>query len=127
MKSKEIRAIYYVKNINSTRKFYEGILGFKVSYEWNRSESDQGVIYDTGYGYLEFMTKTDAPSFGANTRLALGVEDVWSLYEDLRAKVTIAHDLINNWWGETSFGIKDPNGLEVVFLTETTGKANQES
>ena len=41
-----------------------------------------------------------------------------SLFQELKKKVTITHELRDNPWGDRSFGITDPHGYKISFFTK---------
>ncbi len=69
--------VYPVKDVKAARLFYEGLLGLKVTANWN----DQWVEYDIGHGTLA-LTAADATHQAGVHGATVGLE-----VEDLDAVV----------------------------------------
>jgi len=117
-KVNEFRLKLYIKDFDTTKKFYAEVLQFPVVIEWNE-EDHRGLMFDTGAGIIEFLlAKNDKISF-SSTDISLHVEDVQKLWEYIQDKATIIFPLRKNDWGDTSFCIADPNGFHITFFTKT--------
>jgi len=118
MRITEFRLKLYVKDMASNRHFYEDIIGFKIVNSWDNGPDDQGIMFDTGSGIIEliFAGNRHVPIQGCD--VSLEVDDVHSLWEQLRIVGRIVHPLRDNAWGDTSFCLTDPEGFEVTFFTK---------
>ena len=111
---KEFRFIRLVRDLAVLRPFYDEIFHWPVREEW-----DHGVMYDTGSGIFELIEDSSADKPNHSHRVAISVSDVWSLFEHLKAKVTIVFPIRDNSWGDTSFRIADPDGFTITLFTPT--------
>lgn len=120
MQVKEFRLKLYPKNFALVRDFYEHKLGFAVTEEWNNGVGHQGVMFQVGNTTLELLSPEDGyqPVVGAD--VSWEVDDVWSLWVELKDNTTVIHKLRDNAWGDTSFRIADPEGFNISFFTKTT-------
>lgn len=114
----EFRLKLYPKDFAKARAFYEEILGYPVIKEWNRADDDLGIMFDVGGKIIELLSPEDEYLPVQNVDLSLEVQDVHRLHETLLGKVDIVRDLGHNDWGDTSFTIVDPDGLEITFFTK---------
>ena len=65
--------------------FYRDLLELPVVYSWGEDET-QGMMLDTGAGYLElFPNAQDRPGQGALRHIALSTDDVDGCIETVRA------------------------------------------
>jgi len=119
MKINEFRLKLYPQDYYAQYRFYKEILGFTVKHEWDRDDS-KGVMFDVGGTTLEFMWPVEdgLDDMAAGSGLSLAVDDVRELYDELKDQVEIGHELRDNPWGDTSFGIVDPNGYKISFYTQ---------
>jgi len=119
MKVNEFRLKLYPDDFEQQRMFYKDVLGFDISHEWDKPES-KGVMFNVGGTTLEFMWPVEEglKDIASGSGLSLRVNDVRGLYEDLKDKANLSHEIRDNAWGDTSFGIIDPNGYRVSFFTQ---------
>jgi uncharacterized glyoxalase superfamily protein PhnB len=75
-------------------------------------------MLETGTGIVEILSGEASPSRAQGCDLSLRVEDVWTLWEELKNKATVVFPLRSNDWGDDSFCIADPEGFEMTFFTE---------
>lgn len=114
----EFRLKLYPKDFVTVRRFYQQHLSFEVLHEWDRSENDKGVMFNVGGTTLEILSLEDGYSPIAGVGLSLAVKDVERLWEKLKNDFNVIHELRNNKWGDTSFCISDPEGLQITFFTK---------
>jgi uncharacterized glyoxalase superfamily protein PhnB len=119
MKINEFRLKLYPEDFFKQRSFYKDVLGFKITHEWDREDS-KGVMFDIGGTTLEFMWPQEdgLADMATGSGLSLAVDDVHALFNGLKDKVKLTHEIRDNPWGDTSFGIKDPNGYKISFYTQ---------
>lgn len=97
-----------VKDLEKSRQFYEDILGFEPSafYEptrWQSYQCQDGVFYAVG----------ETP--GSTNEIAFVVEDIESLWEQVKDQVQVVHALEKTPWGTYRFVIQDPDGQLLAF------------
>ncbi len=116
-KVQEFRHILLVHDLFAERKFYEEIFNWPVKEDWGG-----GILYDTGGAIFELIQEPKAPKPNASSRIAIKVTNVWELYERLKDKVTIEHEIRDNSWGDTAFRFVDPEGFPITVFTPTSLK-----
>ena len=116
-RTNEFRLKLYPSDFKKVKDFYENVLSFPLLNSWVGETS--GAMFNAGASIIELLTPKEeyVPIRGA--AVSLGVDDVWKLWEELRGKIKIVHDLRNNSWGDTSFRVSDPEGFEITFFTKT--------
>ena len=68
------------EELRKVKEFYIGLLGLKICREWS-----DGIMIDTGNGYIEVFTNADgAHCLGAIRHVALLTDDVDALVEKAR-------------------------------------------
>ena len=119
MKVNELRLKLYPKDFYSQRSYYKDDLCFKISHEWDTKDS-KGVMFNVGGTTLEFMWPVEEglSDIATGSGLSLAVDDVHVLFEEIKDKVELTHELRDNSWGDTSFGVKDPSGYRISFFTQ---------
>lgn len=117
MKIIEFRFKMYPKDFDKVRNFYKNELQFNIVHEWNREGQSRGVMFDVGETILELLSHDTAHQPIAGADLSLEVEDVWSVFESMKDKEYLRRGLVDNSWGDTSFHILDPEGLQITFFT----------
>jgi catechol 2,3-dioxygenase-like lactoylglutathione lyase family enzyme len=112
----QFRLRLYPGDFDASRTFYADVLGYPVVEEWNDGPASHGAMFETGAGIIELLcsTRIIGPARGAG--VSLEVADVAALWERLGTSAPVAYPLRHNAWGDTSFGLHDPDGFEVVFF-----------
>jgi catechol 2,3-dioxygenase-like lactoylglutathione lyase family enzyme len=102
-----------------TKKFYTEILGFGVTFENEfyllmhtpNQEAEISFLLPNHPSQQPFFHK---PFLGQGMYLTIEVDDVDSIYNDLKKKgVPIKIDIRNEAWGDRHFAIEDPNGIGI--------------
>lgn len=115
MQTKLMHVRANVSNLESAKKWYEEILEFKVTGSWP-PEHPNYLHFDSKVGAIfSIMESGDYPSFG---RFNFSVEDVDSLWEQLKDRVDVVENLFDTPYGSRKFTIKDPDGNELGFVQE---------
>lgn len=119
MKINEFRLKLYPEDFYLQRNFYKNVLGFEIIHEWDREDS-KGVMFSVCRTTLEFMWPVEEgfKDIATGSGISLSVDDVHALYAYLKDKVNITHELRDNTWGDSSFGIADPHGYRISFFTK---------
>lgn len=92
--------------------FYIDELKFSIIQEFS-----SGVMIDLGSAILEIFDPREDRSYPDKFSLSLMVANVAELWNELKSNVNIAHELRHNNWGDSSFGIVDPEGNNLVFFS----------
>ena len=112
---------YVTPNLDETRDFFTGKLGFEV-----RFESDWFVLLGLGshpLGLLRPEQEAQSPLFrraylGYGAWITFAVPDVDAFHRRARdAGIPIAVELRDEPWGERHFSVVAPNGLALDFVT----------
>lgn len=114
---RELRVMLFPTDFAKTRQFYEQLMGWPIQHEWD-SESNKGVMFATGSGTIELLWTSEMQASPGNTRLSLRVNDVWALWTRLCDETNVVHPLRENPWGDDSFCIADPDGVNLTFFTD---------
>lgn len=117
-KVSEFRLKLYPKNFELVRDFYAKILNFPIIKEWNEGKNNRGVMFNTGGATLELLSPENEHQPVTGCGLSLEVSDVRKLWKKFEKADNVVHPLRDNEWGDTSFGISDPEGLKISFFTK---------
>ncbi|MDN5274823.1 MAG: lactoylglutathione lyase [Candidatus Saccharibacteria bacterium] len=114
----EFRLKLYPKDFPKVRAFYEEGLGFQVINQWDRGDTDKGVMLQVGPAILELLSPEDGYEQIKGVDLSLEVSNVWGMHEVIKDEPFIARGIVDNPWGDTSFSIVDPEGFGITFFTK---------
>ena len=115
----EFRLKLHPKDYTAVRDFYEHKLGFPVIRDWDRADSDKGVMFQVGTTVLEILTPEDGYVAIAGANVSWEVTDVHALWGQFKDDKAIVFALRDNAWGDTSFCIADPEGFQITFFTRS--------
>ncbi len=111
-------------NLEETKAFYTGVLGWQVNYE-----NDFYLLLGSADGsQISFLLPdhpTQQPLFqkqfdGKGVYITVEVPDVDAVYAQIKTTgIPIAVDLRDEPWGDRHFAIVDPNGIGVDVVTYT--------
>ena len=107
-------AVFYSNDIPAVTDFYVKILGFKVEYQ--QVEKFVSFIFENGgrLGIKKAVEEREKP--GAQT-VFIGVEDIESVYNELKAKGVVIRKDLNTLAGfGKNFSILDPDQNKVQFV-----------
>lgn len=102
-----------------SKHFYTKILGFGVTFENEfylllhtpNHEAEISFLLPNHPSQQPFFHK---PFLGQGMYLTIEVDDVDSIYNDLKKKgVPVKIDIQNEPWGDRHFAIEDPNGIGI--------------
>ena len=105
--------------LEESKAFYTNFLGFGVRFENEfylllhtpNHEAEISFLLPNHPSQQPFFHK---PFMGQGMYLTIEVDDVDSLYNDLKRKgVPIRIDIRNEPWGDRHFAIEDPNGIGI--------------
>lgn len=127
MKIKDLTPNLMVKDVNKTVDFYKNILGFNVVATVPEEGTWVFAIVQSGNSMFMFQEeksiKEEYPQLekferGGGLTFYIHVEDIHSLYEQLKGNVTFAKDIHQTFYGSTDFAIEDCNGYILTFSQE---------
>ena len=121
----KLNAGIITEKLQESKQFYSDILGFGVSFE-----NDFYLLMHTPDQAFELSFllpnhPSQKPLFqppfeGKGIYLTIEVEDVDSLYEQVKAKgADIQIELRDEPWGDRHFAIQDPNGVGIDLVRYT--------
>ena len=118
--SRPVMPMIQVASVDATREFYVGKLGFQHQMAVV-SKDGQLDFCNLIYGGASLMfTRTGEPVPPGPRPVELYIEtaDVDQLCEQVRkAGVDVSEPLTDQWWGDRTFVVTDPNGYRVWFYT----------
>ena len=121
MNALELRLAMNVRDFARSVDFYERLLGIPRITAWHDEGDGPGIILRIGPGRtLELFgapyAEPDAPPVGGGFAIVIQVDDVDAWHARLEAAgVPIARGLVDNPWGDRSFGVVDPDGVRIWF------------
>ena len=115
---REFRLKLYPQNFEQTKSFYRETLGFPIVTEWNIADDDKGVMFTVGSSILELLPHKNTSNQIQGVGVSIEVDDVFAFRKILGDKVNTVYEPRHNSWGNSSFSIIDPEGLEITFFTQ---------
>ena len=121
---KKITSNLMVESVDSTITFYKDVLGFEVITTVPEAGPLDWAWMKRGDVEIMFQSRPsltgDIPSFagkeiGGTFGMYTNVEDIQSLYEAIKDKVTIVKDMHTTFYGTREFYIQDCNGYILGF------------
>lgn len=111
------RVLLRPRDLDTSLRFYEGVLGLHRFREWGERPY-RGVVLFLGGGYLELTEGGPSDERGtAGVRLWLQVPDLHRVENDLRsAGVDLQSRARRQPWGLIEATIIDPDGLPIVLV-----------
>lgn len=127
----KLNAGILTEKLAETKAFYTENLGFGVTFE---NEFYLLLHTPNHQAELSFLLPNHpsqqpffhAPFQGKGLYLTIEMEDVDTLYEELKAKgVKIEVEIRDESWGDRHFAIQDPNGIGIDFVRYTAPEENE--
>lgn len=116
-----------VEDVNATIDFYRDTLDFEVtatvpeSGQFNWASMKNGgveLMFQSRSSITEEYPLFDGRPIGGSLTFYIGVEDVDSLYHQLKDKVKLVLDLHTTFYGAKEFTIQDNNGFVLTFSAQ---------
>jgi len=114
----ETRVKLYPKDFDAIQSFYETVLEYPIVKEWNRGETDRGVMFNAGNFTLELLSYEGEYKPVQGCDLSIEIDNVNDFWKKFEGNNCVVHELRHNSWGDTSFGIQDPEGFNITFFTK---------
>lgn len=127
----KLNAGILTEKLAETKAFYTEHLGFGVTFENEFYLLLHTPNHEAELSFLLPNHPSQQPLFhppfqGQGMYLTIEMEDVDTLYAELKAKgVTIALEIRDEPWGDRHFAIKDPNGIGIDFVRYTAPEEHE--
>ncbi|MFE0624814.1 VOC family protein [Priestia aryabhattai] len=115
MKTRLLHVRANVKELERAIKWYRDILGFTVEGMWPPENPNYVHFENEGGALFAIMENEKYPSLG---RFNFYVDDVDTLWEQLKGKVTVIEELFSTPYGSKKFTILDIDGNELGFVQD---------
>jgi len=122
-KKMKLNAGVITEKLAESKKFYQEVLGFGVTFENEFYLLMHTPNYQAEIAFLLPDHPSQQPLFqtkysGKGMYFTIEVEDVDALYEKIqKKKVEIKIPIRDEPWGDRHFAIKDPNGIGIDIVT----------
>jgi len=129
--SMKLNAGILTEKLSETKAFYTEKLGFGVTFENEFYLLLHTPNHEAELSFLLPNHPSQQPMFhapfqGQGMYLTIEMEDVDTLYAELKAKgVKIEVEIRDEPWGDRHFAIKDPNGIGIDFVRYTAPEENE--
>ncbi len=113
-----LRALLRVSDFGRSIDFYERVLGFRRLTGWDRATGSGAVLEAASGETLQLLGPPPSTSWPKPVGVELGffVEDVGAWHEHLTGGgVPVTRELKVEAWGDTVFGVDDPDGVRIWF------------
>jgi phosphoribosylformimino-5-aminoimidazole carboxamide ribotide isomerase len=113
-----LRGLLRICDFERSVDFYEQILGFRRLTGWERESGSGAVLEAAGGETLELLGPPPGNTWPRPTGVELGffVEDIQAWHDHLTASgVPITREMRVEAWGDTVFGLDDPDGIRIWF------------
>lgn len=120
-----LRALLRVSDFDRSVEFYERVLGFTRVTSWRQDTGSGAVLEAAGGETLELLGSPLGMSWPHPTGLELGffVEDIKGWHDHLvAAGVPVTREMKVEEWGDTVFGVDDPDGVRIWFGQSKRGR-----
>ncbi|MRG85689.1 VOC family protein [Salinibacillus xinjiangensis] len=117
MKTKLHHVRVNVSDLNRSIKWYEEVLGLKVTASWPPDKPNY-VHFESEAGATFAIMEEKEDKVPSNGRFNFTVKNVEKLWESLKDKVDVVEELFDTPYGTTKFTIRDLDGNELGFVKE---------
>ncbi len=109
-----------IHDYEEAKAFYIDFLGFKIDFEWRHEENFPVYMGVSRGGLALHLSEHKGQPAGHPGAVQLAVDNVLDLYAELKGKKGDMEEApIDQAWGTTEFGIKDPFDNALVFTSPT--------
>lgn len=115
MKTRLLHVRANVKNLETSVKWYEEVLGLTVSASWPPEKPNYVHFEHEGGAMFGLMEHENHPTPG---RFNFYVDDVDGLWEELKDIVEVLEELFTTPYGSRKFTIFDIDGNELGFVQD---------
>lgn len=112
MKVTGLNPTLQVHDLKKASEFYVSI-GFQLDWIWPEEDPTHGSVSSGGFSFM--FAKIDAAQKPQIGDLYFKVEDVDSLYSELKSKGIHVSELTKTEYGMLDFSLTDPFGHHIVF------------
>ena len=116
---KYISAVFFVDNVEKSKKFYTAILGQKIEMDFGRCVEFVGgfTIWEKSYALKMMGLKEDGISTNKkDAELYFEINDLDKLFAKLKSKkIKFVHEIIEQPWAQRCFRIYDPDNHIIEF------------
>jgi PhnB protein len=111
-----------VRSVDAIRSFYVDTLGFTHVMGMVGKDGQLDfctvVLGDARIMFMRAPGELPSPAGKQPVEIYLEVDDVAALHDRLKKRgVRISDPLTQQWWGDRTFKVLDPNGYEIWFYT----------
>lgn len=116
-----------VHDVNKTLEYYTTKLGFNTlatvpeegTYNWAMASKD-GVtlMFQSLHSIQEDLPELDIKQLGALGTFFIEVQDIDTLYQNIKGNIEIVSDMRTTFYGKKEFTIKDLNGYFLTFAED---------
>jgi predicted enzyme related to lactoylglutathione lyase len=113
-------AVFFVDDVEKSKKFYSDILGQKIEMDFGRCVGFIGgfAIWDSAYAYdmMGFDKSDERPLGKRNVEIYFEIEDINILFDRIKKEnVYFVHEIKEQPWGQRCFRIYDPDKHIIEF------------
>ena len=112
-------AVFFVADVERSKRFYIEILGQKVTMDFGANVTFEGglSIWRTDYALnIIFEDKAKLVQVGANNaEIYFECSGIDDFFERLKQQVKVIHPVVEHPWGQRGFRIYDPDGHIIEF------------
>ena len=109
-------AVFPVEDPLSTAQYYQDILGFEITFQWEDPPSYVVIKRDDAVGIHFTKKEGDFKPSDTHVSLAIFVHDVDALYEEYqKSGANITSPIGDRDYGMRDFDVTDPNGFILSF------------
>jgi hypothetical protein len=107
----QMRVMCYTNDLDSIKAYYTEVLELNIVESWS-----SGVMFEIGNNVIEYFKGSSSPM---TFLVSIEVNDVDELWDRMRSHMDwVSFDIRDNPWGDRSFGLKDPNGSQIIFFSK---------
>jgi uncharacterized glyoxalase superfamily protein PhnB len=110
----EFRVFFSPADYARSLAFYRDELGLAMTSSWDRGPADRGAVFRLGGGHVELVAHGPAaPPSGVGVYAQ--IDDLDAFHDRLVARgIALTRPLGKTSWGHRLFGVRDPDGVEIV-------------